>query len=122
MKELVLKRRRENLRGVVHQYTGISLSAVVTNYDNVKDCQLINFRSCPSVSCSGSNRCTCSQDKKCIVDNCAYYSDSCNSCTMTVNGKLYKTNKAQHGIKNSYGQLTLFLASSHIDASPVGFL
>ena len=85
--ELISNRGQESTSQVVLQYKGISFSAVVPNFDNEIDSQIINFQRGASVFCLGSNGCSCTKDKKCILGNCVYYCDGCTTCTMIVNEK-----------------------------------
>lgn len=83
--ELISKKGEESTTQVLLQYKGVSFSAVVPNFDDHKDNQIIDFERGPSISCAGGNGCTCSKDKTCILGNCVYYCDGCTTCTMTVN-------------------------------------
>lgn len=82
--DLIAHKGIESTTNVVLQYMGISFSAVVPNFDNEKNNQIINFTYGPVVSCAGSNGCSCTKDKYCILGNCVYYCDGCTTCTMTV--------------------------------------
>jgi hypothetical protein len=82
--ELIANKGEESTTNVVLQYMGISFSAVVPNFDNEKDSQLIHFKTGPSISCAGNNGCSCTKDKYCILGNCVYFCDGCTTCTMTV--------------------------------------
>tara|TARA_R110000850_G_scaffold254614_1_gene380206 strand:- start:94011 stop:94844 length:834 start_codon:yes stop_codon:yes gene_type:complete len=85
--ELIANKGIESTSNVVLQFMGISFSAVVPNFDDKLDSQLINFTKGPTVSCAGSNGCSCTSDKFCIFGNCVYYCDGCTTCTMTVEEK-----------------------------------
>jgi len=85
--ELIANKGKESTTNVILQYMGISFSAVVPNFDNEKDYQLINFTTGPSVSCEGSNECSCVKGKYSILGNSVYYCVGCTTCTITVNEK-----------------------------------
>lgn len=85
--ELIAEKGKESTTHVVLQYKGISFSAVVPNFDEHKENQMIDFQRGPSISCAGNNGCSCSQDKTCFLGNCVYYCDGCTTCTMTVDEK-----------------------------------
>lgn len=85
--ELITNKGQESVTQVLLQYKGISFSTIVPNFDNEKDSQLINFERGSSVSCAGSNGCSCTKDKICIFRNCVYFCDGCKTCTMTVEEK-----------------------------------
>ncbi len=82
--DLIANKGEESVTNVVLQYMGISFSAIVPNFDNESDNQLINFTRGPSISCTGNNGCNCTKDKFCILGNCVYFCDGCTTCTMTV--------------------------------------
>ena len=92
--ELITIKGRESVTQVLLQYKGIYISAMVPNFDNEKESQLIDFQSGPYVSCAGSNGCSCTKDKTCILGNCVYYCDGCTTCTMTV-----EKNSKKSGLK-----------------------
>lgn len=85
--ELITEKGEESTTHVLLQYKGISFSAVVPNFDEHKDNQIIHFQQGPSISCAGNNGCSCTKDKTCFLGNCVYYCDGCTSCTMTVDEK-----------------------------------
>jgi len=85
--ELIANKGKESTTNVVLQYMGISFSAVVPNFDNEKNNQLINFTTGTSVSCEGSNGCSCVKGKYNILGNSVYYCAGCTTCTITLNEK-----------------------------------
>ncbi|WGK66000.1 hypothetical protein [Croceiramulus getboli] len=83
--ELIAREGEQSTTRVVLQYKGIAFAAVVPNFDQEKDFQIVNFKSGSTVNCSGSKGCSCKQGKKCFLGNCVYFCDGCTTCTLSVN-------------------------------------
>lgn len=83
--ELIAKKGEESTTEILLQYKGIYFSAVVPNYDNTKEHQIIDFQRTSSSSCIGSNGCKCEKNKKCFFGNCVYFCEGCTTCTLSVN-------------------------------------
>ncbi len=66
------------------QYLGVQFSLLVPSFEDEKEDQLIELRSGPTVTCTGSDGCTCIKSRKCILGNCVYYCTGCTTCTMNV--------------------------------------
>ncbi len=81
--DLIANKGIESTTKVLLQYMGISFSAVVPNFDDVKDAQLINFTT-GNPTCEGSNGCECFLKKKCIIGYCVYICSGCNPCSLEM--------------------------------------
>ena len=84
--EYLANEGEEKTSHVLLQFKGISFSAVIPNVDQAGN-SFASLISGPSVSCAGSNGCSCAKDKRCFLGNCVYFCEGCTTCTITVNEK-----------------------------------
>lgn len=83
--ELLEVKGEEFATNIVLQYLGISFSTIVPEFDN--NSQFIKFQKGPTVSCAGSNGCSCEQDKTCFLGQCVYTCNGCTTCTISADKK-----------------------------------